>query len=644
MIKIRDISKKYKKRYIIKNLNYEFNDVGLYLVTGKSGKGKTTLLNIIGNVDHKYEGKIYSDNNILYFKDKNILVSSLSVKDNIYLFEKIYDIKINDYFNIKDFYKKKIKKLSLGERQLVILTIALNSKEKSIILDEPFSALSINNLEKACLLIEEMSKEKLIILVSHNISYFKEYSKLNMEKYSRRKIKDFDSLYIDDKKKYKISYYLFYLKKILFKKMMFIFSIIFIFTSFYKVREYSKNIENDYLEGLEIESGNVIYRKNVLKEINEDIFYEVVKRLSLYISNYNINYYSEKLYDKDLSVDNYYIDNAFVLSSIEYIEKNMKDNEIVLGLNYHEFCMNNRLYYCDESYINTLLINKKINEFNYYISEIFASESTRVLSNKRFNKILSNNTYIEYYLDIKKEYINEAFKLINSDDLLNEFTFAKVGELDNEYRYILKLENKSYYYPFYYNDYIVCLDKGYDCFNYINHMSSLVKIDSLDENINFNIIDNKLELNEIVISSLLSEKLNKNINDNITLYFDYKGNIKNINFIIKNIINSNKLSIYQNSSFSYLLFKDLLKYDNEDLIIKNILVYENVKEEDEVSDSLYKDVLNEIKSMFNKMNNIINFINVGITFSSLLVLLFLEYFYNKFKKEYKNYLKFLKIK
>lgn len=644
MIKIRDITKKYKKRYIFKNLNYEFNDKGLYIVSGKSGKGKTTLLNIIGNVDHKYEGKIYSDNTILYFRDKSSLVNSLTVRDNIYLFEKINNDKIVDYFNIKELYKKKVKKLSLGEKQLVTLTLALNSKNKSILLDEPFSALSSINLKKACLLIEKMSKEKLIILVSHNASYFKEYKELNLEKYSKRKIKDFESRQVNNKERYKLSYYLFYLKKVLLKKIIFALSIILIFMSFFKIRDYCNNIEKEYLDGLNIENGNIIYKQNDLKELNEDVFYEVVKKLSLYVSNYNINYYNERLYDKKLSVNDYYIDNAFVLSSFEYIEKNMKENEIVIGLNYHEFCMNNELYYCDENYVKTLLINKKINEFNYYINDIVSSESTRILSNKRFNKVLSNNTYIEYYLDIKKEYLNEAFKMINSDSLLSEFTFTRIGELDNEYRYILKLENKSYNYPINYNNYIVCLEKGYDCYNYLNHMNSLVKVDDIDENINFNVVGNKLELNEIVISSLLSEKINKGISENITLYFDYNGDIKKVNFIIKDIIVSKSLNIYHNSSFTYLLFKDLLKYNNEDLIIKNIIVYEDIKENDKLEKSLYKEILNEVKVMFNRVNSIVSSINIVVTFTSLMVIIFLEYFYNKFKKEYMLYLKFLNVK
>lgn len=644
MIKIRDITKKYKKKYIFKNLNYEFNDKGLYIVSGKSGKGKTTLLNIIGNVDHKYEGKIYSDNTILYFRDKSSLVNSLTVRDNIYLFEKINNDKIVDYFNIKELYKKKVKKLSLGEKQLVTLTLALNSKNKSILLDEPFSALSSINLKKACLLIEKMSKEKLVILVSHNTNYFKEYKELNLEKYSKRKIKDFESRQVNNKERYKLSYYLFYLKKVLLKKIIFALSIILIFMSFFKIRDYCNNIEKEYLDGLNIENGNIIYKQNDLKELNEDVFYEVVKRLSLYVSNYNINYYNERLYDKKLSVNDYYIDNAFVLSSFEYIEKNMKENEIVIGLNYHEFCMNNELYYCDENYVKTLLINKKINEFNYYINDIVSSESTRILSNKRFNKVLSNNTYIEYYLDIKKEYLNETFKMINSDNLLSEFTFTRIGELDNEYRYILKLENKSYNYPINYDNYIVCLEKGYDCYNYLNHMNSLVKVDDIDENINFNVIGNKLKLNEIVISSLLSEKINKGINENITLYFDYNGDIKKVDFIIKDVIASKSLNIYHNSSFTYLLFKDLLKYNNEDLIIKNIIVYEDIKENDKLEKSLYKEILNEVKAMFNRVNSIVSSINIVVTFTSLMVIIFLECFYNKFKKEYMLYLKFLNVK
>jgi len=134
MIKIKGLSKKYKQ-YIFRNFSCEFNK-GLYLVVGNSGKGKTTLLNILSGVDKKIEGKISISEEVLYFKDKNNLPSDLLVKEVFCLFELANDVKINYYFDIKKLMKKKIKKLSLGEKQLVILNMVLITMEIFLLLPE----------------------------------------------------------------------------------------------------------------------------------------------------------------------------------------------------------------------------------------------------------------------------------------------------------------------------------------------------------------------------------------------------------------------------------------------------------------------------------------------------------------------------
>lgn len=640
MLIISNVSKKYKKNEVFNNLNYRFDDTGLYLVTGKSGKGKTTLLNILGGVDFKYSGKIYSDNYVLYFKDKDCLVSNLTVKENFYLFEIAENVAIQDYFNLTSILKKKVKKLSLGEKQLVLLTLALNSSAKTIILDEPFSALSENNLKKASELIEMMSEKKLVIIASH-ISLFHNYKELNMEKYSKRKIKECEQLYVKNNKKYKLIYYLFYLKKVLLKKIIFYLSLFFIIASFYNIKNYSTSIKEDYINSINIETGNVISKRNVLKDLNDDVFYEVIKKLHMYVSNYNANYYSERLYEKNLVVGEYYVDNAIVLSTIDYVEENLKSNEIILGINYENFCLKNSIYVCDENYLRTLLVNKKINEFNLHINNIFESENTTILSNKRFNKVLTNNSYVEYYFDINKAYINETFKMINSDDFLSEFTYVKIGESEETYRYNVKLVSKSFVGPINYEKYIVCLDKGYDCYNYLNHFENLVKVDDSEIVIGFKTTSNELKLDEVVISSALKDKLNKSIDDQISMYFEYDGVIKQLNFIIKGIENDNDYYIYHNSSFSYLLFSKLLNYKEEDLTIKNIIIFEDLQIGDKYEMNLYKEVLQEVSNMFDKMNRIINVINISVTIISVIILVFLEFFYNKFKKEYNRYLKFI---
>ena len=97
MIKIKGISKNYKKAKILKNISYEFVK-GIYLIGGPSGSGKTTLLNILGGKDKNYIGKKLVKGEILYFKDKDNLPGDLKVSEVFYLFEIANDMKIKHYF------------------------------------------------------------------------------------------------------------------------------------------------------------------------------------------------------------------------------------------------------------------------------------------------------------------------------------------------------------------------------------------------------------------------------------------------------------------------------------------------------------------------------------------------------------------
>ena len=125
MITIKNITKTYNGIRILKNINYEFKK-GLYLITGSSGKGKTTLLNIINGIDKKYSGQVSVKEEIFYFRDKDNLPSELKVQEIYKLYEDINNIKLKKYFDIVE--TKKTKKLSIGEKQLVVLNLILNNQ------------------------------------------------------------------------------------------------------------------------------------------------------------------------------------------------------------------------------------------------------------------------------------------------------------------------------------------------------------------------------------------------------------------------------------------------------------------------------------------------------------------------------------
>lgn len=644
MIKVCNLSKKYNKKYVLKDFSYNF-ETGAYLIKGKSGKGKTTLLNLLSGEDNVYDGCITVKGSIFYLKDKGNLVSDLTVKEHFKLFEKIQNKRFIYYCDIRDLLNKKIKHLSLGELQLVQINIALNCDEEILLLDEPFSALSYENKKIVSSLIESIKEKKTIIFTSHEDSMFEFTEKVFIK---RKRVND-NAYKMNVKKvekEFKFSYLSLYFRKTFFKRIFFLFSLILSLFSYFFVDDYLDNSFDEYIGYFKESEGTVINKKNTIYSLNENLFYEVVKELSPYVLDYNVNYYNSLLYDYDLTVDDYYIDNAFVLSSVRYIEENLEDNAFVLGINYQKFCGENLIFGCDKSYVNSLLINKKLNDFPYTIEGVIETEETVVFSSKRFFKIYENNDYDEYYFDIEKDNKEMLFKKIGKSTLLSNFEFTLIGENEDHQRYKAEVKEYKYFNDINYNEYLVCLDNGYDCNNYMNHFNTLVKIDDFkDINLlELSVYKGNLNQNEIVVSSKLLEVLNKGVGDAITLIFEYKGTFKEIKLYIKDIIYCNDYILFQNSEWSYSFFKDEIGLDFSDLRIKDILVYEDVKKGDYKGNNEYNDLIEEFKNFFINMKKSIQCISLVLTSSSIVILVVIEVIQTKFKREYFNYLKFLNVK
>ena len=194
MIEINNLTKKFKNKTVLDNLSLTLPSKGIVTFNGKSGIGKTTLLNIIALEDRKYEGtvKYYNQeiNNKHEFKEKYIfynryednLVKSLTVEENLKLF-------LNDeqYLKALEFIEKhelnyllytKAKKISSGECQKVCLILALSRRALITILDEPVGNIDADSIQDFYDDIVELGKEVLVIYVSHyeeNIENFSDF-------------------------------------------------------------------------------------------------------------------------------------------------------------------------------------------------------------------------------------------------------------------------------------------------------------------------------------------------------------------------------------------------------------------------------------------------------------------------------------
>ena len=164
MIEIKHLRKKYARgKEVISDLNLSFDEVGLNIIVGKSGCGKTTLINILGGMDRDYEGIVSVDGHDLnelnytgiadyrnftsaFVFQKNSLFEFLTVEDNLKLCLDIQNNEANisealERVGLAGFEKKKVKALSGGEKQRVAIARALIKDCKIIFADEPTSAI-----------------------------------------------------------------------------------------------------------------------------------------------------------------------------------------------------------------------------------------------------------------------------------------------------------------------------------------------------------------------------------------------------------------------------------------------------------------------------------------------------------------------
>lgn len=183
MIVLKNITKKYKSNIIIESFSYTFNDTGLYGITGKSGVGKTTLLNIISNIIKPTSGEVYYTSSINQISQKMSyiyqnfnLFDNLTIIENINLVLKIHNIiktsmeidEILTIVGIDQLKEAKAFELSGGERQRLSISLALLCDSKVIIADEPVSNLDEKNSFEIMNLLKKISKTKLVIMSTHN--------------------------------------------------------------------------------------------------------------------------------------------------------------------------------------------------------------------------------------------------------------------------------------------------------------------------------------------------------------------------------------------------------------------------------------------------------------------------------------------
>ena len=207
MLQLKDIVKKYNtggtEVEVLKKVNISFRESEFVSILGASGSGKTTLLNIIGGLDKYSSGdmllmgrstKEFTDRDWDSYRNGTIgfvfqsynLIGHLSIIENVKLAlsisgesNKENDIKAKkalEDVGLGDHLYKKPNQLSGGQMQRVAIARALVTNPKVILADEPTGALDSKTSVQIMELIKEISKEKLVIMVTHNPELARKYS------------------------------------------------------------------------------------------------------------------------------------------------------------------------------------------------------------------------------------------------------------------------------------------------------------------------------------------------------------------------------------------------------------------------------------------------------------------------------------
>ena len=315
MIRILGLNKYYNKGrrnqiHVINNTNLELPDKGLVALLGPSGCGKTTLLNAIGGLDRVNKGSIYINDkkitskfsykvdkirnlNIGYIFQDYKLIDDMSVYDNVAMVLKMIGIKdkkeiktrveyILERVGMYRYRYRPCGMLSGGERQRVGIARALVKNPDIILADEPTGNLDSKNTIEIMNIIKAISRDKLVILVTHEVDIAKFYASRILEITDGTIVKDYINKH-DDKIDYRIDNTL-YLKD--FK---------------YSYKNSDNNINIDYYNDEDKKLNLVIAVKNgnIYIKSNDDSRIEVVdSNSSIEIVNDHYKKLDKSVYEK----------------------------------------------------------------------------------------------------------------------------------------------------------------------------------------------------------------------------------------------------------------------------------------------------------------------------------------------------------
>lgn len=651
MIKLENVSKIYETKYeivkAIDNINLTLPDKGLICLLGKSGSGKSTLLNLIGGLDSSSSGDIFYNNICLnkmsseklanyrnevvgfVFQDFNLL-NNLTVYENIKIVLDLQNKKnetiIEDILKKLDILKlknRKIDEISGGQKARVAIARAIIKNPQIILADEPTGNLDQKNSNEVWKLLKKISKNKLVLIVSHDkksaISYAdtilnivdgklanynpcvnEENSSFNLENYEYSK----SLLKILYKKVFKSPKILFLLAIITMTLAMFFFGFSFMLTSF--------DINESHAEAL------VKNKENNISIIKND----ETNSFTMGFNVSEVNYFESFLQNYNY----FYGSNLIVNNEIFTFAFNNTDNIT----EYYKFYNNSDIN-------NNLFVDIRENQFDY-IGNI----------PKAANEIMISNFLADYIIRLGVDFVNDNFfKIDNYNDLLYQeilvhnvkFKISGIYLVDEEIKNknTINIDDENLILQYLYRYYINPNFFKISSFNNNGYANKTIGLKYNDRMTFIFLEDENVNYNQIILGSDIANEQSINIGDKINiqlcdlydlygisnLSYDLEvidiGNITSINSnLLKNINLNNQLirEIYINNA-NIMQLKKVLLINNKNISFKTI----------------YSNDINNIKILINQIKTIFTFIGYILAFVNVLIVTIYIHFWFKSNKE-----------
>ena len=466
MIELSNICKTYKSKNkkaqnteALKNISIKLPKKGLVFILGKSGSGKSTLLNVLGGLDKYDSGDLiingkstknfnnkdfdaYRNTYIGFiFQDFNLL-ENYSVEKNVSLSLELQNKKVDKdtienilkTVGLEGFEKRKINELSGGQRQRVAIARALVKSPDVILADEPTGNLDSVTGRQIFELLKELSKEKLIIVVSHDDENARKYGDRIIELKDGSIIGDTENEQekFENSEKFKLvsaklpfKYSLkMGLGNLIHKKIKLILTILLISFAITCL-------------GVMISATSFDLAKEHVKSLEKNNEYEI------FINSY------DKIYDGEKQVKEMFVsalDNGSSPNQIEVSDEKIKEAEDKTGLNwYKQIVLTQNQESLNFKYINDITYSSIYYTQNSMIKFVELDENnSKLLQDKLLGNLAVNkdeivipsyiaDNIIQSGIEIKKEDKNketETYKPLSYNQIINDKKYIKINGLN----------------------------------------------------------------------------------------------------------------------------------------------------------------------------------------------------------------------